>query len=434
MGAAAPGDWFSPAGLGMMPIRMQRTRWVANVRKPLYFAAIPVWSGRRVLFQQARRTPWVAIDAGILLTDMADIARWLMDQFSGAETEILLENYIFEGGVWPGQVLDILVAKARAGVRVHVTLDAIGSHGFPSVWISRLQAAGAHIHWYHRLRFIGMEHRLRRTHRRIIVVDGQWGAVGGFAFADAWLGAGVSNPPYRDALFACRGPIAQHLRLAFARHHPRFSAFARPLPDSGTIRPGPGVDWGKGRLLEGLAAQRRGVRRRFLAILRAARRELWIATPYFNPDPVVRRALQRAAQRGVDVRLLLAGRITDHPLLRFGIQAYYQPLMQAGVRIYEYQGAFLHGKYALADGHWCTVGSANLDFLSLWFNHELNIELRSPLAVILLRSLFVREFAHAQELAVGRWQRRPRWRRTLEWLLSVLDRWVQSRALGRRKY
>lgn len=409
-------------------------RRVAKLRKPLYFAEVRIRPGRRVLLQQTRRTPWVGIDAGILLTEMADIARWLLDQFRGAETEILLENYIFEGGVWPGQVLDILEAKARSGVRVHVTLDAIGSRGFPSAWSSRLRAAGAHVHWYHRLRFIGMEHRLRRTHRRIIVVDGQWAAVGGFAFADAWLGAGEGSPPYRDALFACRGPIAQHLRLAFARHHPDFPALPLPLPDSGAIEAGAAAGWGKGRLLEGLPPRRRGMRRRFLAVLRTARRELWIATPYFNPDPVVRRALQQAARRGVDVRLLLAGRITDHPLLRFGIQAYYQPLMQAGVRIYEYQGAFLHGKYALADGYWVTLGSANLDFLSLWFNRELNIELRSPLAVLLLRSLFVREFAHAQELAMGGWRRRPRWRRTLEWLLAVLDRWAQARALGRRKY
>ena len=412
---------------------MCEARRVAKLRKPLYFAEVPIRPGRRVFLQQTRRTPWVGIDAGILLTEMADIARWLLDQFRGAETEILLENYIFEGGVWPGQVLDILEAKAHSGVRVHVTLDAIGSRGFPSAWSSRLRAAGAHVHWYHRLRFIGMEHRLRRTHRRIIVVDGEWAAVGGFAFADAWLGAGEGSPPYRDALFACRGPIAQHLRLAFARHHPDFPALPLPLPDSGAIEAGAAC-WGKGRLLEGLPPRRRGMRRRFLAVLRTARRELWIATPYFNPDPVVRRALQQAARRGVDVRLLLAGRITDHPLLRFGIQAYYQPLMQAGVRIYEYQGAFLHGKYALADGYWVTLGSANLDFLSLWFNRELNIELRSPLAVLLLRSLFVREFAHAQELAMGGWQRRPRWRRTLEWLLAVLDRWAQARALGRRKY
>ncbi|WP_298170175.1 cardiolipin synthase B [Acidithiobacillus sp.] len=381
-------------------------------------------------FVPGRQKRWEPIPEAVLLSEMSAITEWLELRLLDAHAEILFENYIFAEGDWPERVLRILCDKAVAGVQVYITLDALGSRSFPSGWTTELCAAGAHLHWYHHLQLKGLEKRLRRSHRRVVVVDGQWAVVGGFAIADDWLTGAPGTMPYREMLFACRGNLVEQGRQIFFRHRPE------SLPSLGTaafFQPDT-LWWGHGRFLEGAPPGSLAVRRRLLAAIRAARSSVWIATPYFNPDPIILRAIYHAVQRGVDVRLLLAGRITDHPLLRFGIQAYYQKLMRRGVHIYEYEGAFLHAKYLLVDGFWASIGSANLDFLSLWFNHELNLELRAPLAALLLRTLFLREFAQARKIDPGPWRSRPRWRRIIEWFLAQLDRWVQAHALGQRRY
>ncbi|OCX74027.1 cardiolipin synthase B [Acidithiobacillus thiooxidans] len=373
-----------------------------------------------------------AIPDWALLNDMQSIAAWLETRLSAASSEILLENYIFAAGLWPRQILRILCDKALTGVAVYITLDALGSRSFPESWISELRQSGAHLHFYHRLQLKGLEKRLRRTHRRIVAIDGQWLAVGGFALDDEWLDAKPGSPPYRDMLFACRGALVDRGREIFFRHRPEhLPALPAGVSEEMAFSP---ESWGEGRFLEGTPPASYAVRRRLLAAIRGARQSIWIATPYFNPDPVILRSIYRAVQRGVDVRLLLAGRITDHPLLRFGIQAYYQKLMRRGVHIYEYQDAFLHAKYVLVDRSWATLGSANFDFLSLWFNHELNLELRLARVSLLLHGLFVREFAISRKIDPEPWRKRPYWRRLPECCLAQLDRWVQAHAMGQRRY
>ncbi len=378
-----------------------------------------------------RRSPiWMPAEDWLLLAEMPAIARSLVARLCAAEREILVENYIFQAGDWPEEILDILCAKARDGLRVHLRLDAVGSYSFPESWIARLRAAGGEFEWYHRLVWRSWQKSLRRSHRRMVLVDQTWAAVGGFAFADAWLRGDPGQVPYRELLYACAGPVVLLLRRLFLKNRPLSRQELRAVP-SAVIDAG--VD-AVLRLLAGSPPDRYTIRRRYLAAFRSARESVWIATPYFNPDPIVLSALYGAVRRGVDVRVLLAGRVTDHPLLRLGIQAYYQKLLRHRVRVYEYQESFLHAKYILVDGQWGTVGSANLDFLSLWFNRELNLELKGLVPLTLLRTLFLREFARSQEISVEHWQRRPWWRRPLEWLLAQVDRRIQARALGSRRY
>ncbi|MDD3759255.1 MAG: phospholipase D-like domain-containing protein [Acidithiobacillus sp.] len=378
-----------------------------------------------------RRNPaWLPAEDWTLLTEMPVIARFLLERLRAAKQEILFENYIFQAGNWPEEVFDILCAKARDGVLVHLRLDAVGSRGFPERWIQKLRAAGGTFEWYHRLGWRGWEKSLRRSHRRIVLIDQQWLAVGGFALADAWLRGDPGQLPYRDMLFACRGPIVPLVRRLFLKNRPLSHKELRAASSDAADRRADAIV----RLLAGSPPDRFTIRRRYLAAFRSARGSLWIATPYFNPDPIVLSALYGAVRRGVDVRVLLAGRVTDHPLLRLGIQAYYQKLLRHRVRVYEYQESFLHAKYILVDGQWGAVGSANLDFLSLWFNRELNLEVKGLLPLASLRTLFLREFARSREISAEHWQRRSWWRRPLEWLLAQVDRRIQARALGSRRY
>ncbi|MEW5789985.1 MAG: phospholipase D-like domain-containing protein [Pseudomonadota bacterium] len=373
------------------------------------------------------RGQWHELQDFRLYTEMATIAEAIDTCLLNAREEILLEIYIFEAGDWPARVLDILVAKAEAGVRVHLTLDAIGCMAFPRAWVQRLRQAGAHLVWYHRLDYLNLRQTMRRTHRRILVVDGRFAALGGFAIADAWLTGAWTGQPYRELMVCFGGPLATQMRMAFGSTHRVPLLPLRAAMPGGAAAP----VLGKGRLLLNSPPGRNTIHERLLAAIRAARTHVWIATPYFNPDFWVRRALYQAAHRGVDVRILLPGPLTDHPILRHGVRRYYHRMLAAGVRIFEYSPAFLHSKCTVVDGRWATVGSANLDLLSHWFNRELNLECRGRPLVNLLVTLLSREFQQSQEITLASWLARPRWQRVLENGLGIVDRVLQKSALAR---
>lgn len=370
------------------------------------------------------RGQWRPLEDFHLYTEMPAIAAKITEFLAAAREEILLETYIFEGGDWPAGVVDILTRKAQAGVRVHLTLDALGSLAFPRAWVKQLQQAGVRLAWYNPL---GLRRHIRRTHRRILVIDNALAALGGFAISDVWLKGAWTQQPYRDTLLSFRGEMVGEMRRAFALLHPL------PLPRMPVGGKGRYPFFGKGRLIMNSPPRRRAIHGRLLAVIAAARQQIWIATPYYNPDFWMRRALYKAARRGVDVRVLLPGPLTDHPILRHGCRRYYHKMLAAGVRIFEYLPAFLHGKYVLVDEHWGTVGSANLDLLSHWFNHELNLELRGQPLCQLLESLFLREFEQAPEIDLSAWEARPRWQRYLEDALGIIDRVLQKNMVARYK-
>ncbi|MEK8089290.1 phospholipase D-like domain-containing protein [Thermithiobacillus plumbiphilus] len=376
---------------------------------------------------RGKRGYWHELPGFRLYSEMPEIAAALESYLLEAREEILLEIYIFEAGDWPGRVMDILEAKAQAGLRVRVTLDAIGSMAFPRAWSERLEAAGAQVIWFNRLKFLHLRRTMRRTHRRILVIDGELAVTGGFAIADDWLTGARTGRPYRDLMIAFQGPLVIQMRTAFASVHPHALAplrGGRPVLEAGT-------GLGRGRLLINAPPSRTMIHKRLVAAIRSARREVWIASPYFNPDFWVRRALYRAARRGVDVRILLPGALTDHPILRYGSRRYYHKMLTAGIRIFEYTPAFLHSKCAIVDGRWASVGSANLDLLSHWFNRELNLECRGRPLVSLLVALFSRELRLSREILLQDWQMRPFWERLLEEGLGIVDRLLQRRTLAR---
>lgn len=369
---------------------------------------------------------WHELPGFRLYSEMPEIAAALENYLLGAREEILLEIYIFEAGDWPERIFDCLLAQAEAGLRVRVTLDAIGSMAFPRAWFERLKAAGAQVSWYNRLKFLRLRRTMRRTHRRILVIDGEIAVTGGFAIAEDWLTGAWTGRPYRDLMIAFQGPLVAQMRTAFASAHAHALS---PLRGNRHMAAGPGL--GRGRLLLNAPPSRTMIHKRLVAAIRAARREVWIASPYFNPDFWVRRALYRAARRGVDVRILLPGPLTDHPILRYGNRRYYHKMLASGVRIFEYTPAFMHSKCAIVDGRWATIGSANLDLLSHWFNQELNLECRGRPLVGLLVALFSRELRLSQEILLQDWQVRPVWERLLEEGLGVFDRLLQRRTLAR---
>jgi len=176
--------------------------------------------------------------------------------------------------------------------------------------------------------------------------------------------------------------------------------------------------------------QHRDILQSLIRALNTSKKRIWLATPYFLPTWKVRRALRRAAARGVDVRLLLTGPRTDHPSVRYAGHRYYPRLLKAGVNIFEYQPCFLHLKMVLVDD-WVSIGSCNFDHWNLRFNLEANLEAMDPALTLAVAGSFERDFLVSTEVSLETWQARPLWSRIKQRVWGWVDRLVVN-ALDRR--
>ena len=356
-----------------------------RAQRPAYFGgnAIQVLRGGDALFPAMR----IAIDA--------------------ARTEIWLATYIFHDDPAALALADALVDAARRGVRVHVVIDGFGSKASLPVVRPRLEAAGVEVAvfrpmdtWWRWLQ----PGQLRRLHQKLCVVDGEVAFVGGINLLDDRLDLnhGAIEAPRLDFAVLVRGPlvepVAQTSRAVWNRARlghawrEELSAVARdsqPMQRvQGIVRGlrrahGPAVvddDVELPPLRAALAVrdnlrQRRTIERSYIEAIAGARSRAWIVSPYFYPGRAFRRSLRNAAARGVDVRLLMQGR-WDYRTAAVAARALYAELLGRGIRIYEYTPAFLHAKVAVIDDTWATVGSSNIDPLSLLLNLEANVIVR----------------------------------------------------------
>jgi phosphatidylserine/phosphatidylglycerophosphate/cardiolipin synthase-like enzyme len=174
------------------------------------------------------------------------------------------------------------------------------------------------------------------------------------------------------------------------------------------------------------------IKRSILKRLRGSERVIWMATAYFVPSIKIRRALRRAARRGVDVRVLLPGQHTDHPAVRHAGRRFYLNLLRAGVRIYEYKPRFTHAKLLMCDS-WISIGSSNIDRWNLRWNLEANQEVESAQLASEAEKIFMRDFDQSEEIVLAKWQKRSRWVRMQEWFWGHVDIWL-NRFTERRKF
>jgi len=319
-----------------------------------------------------------AVDAGTgtslrLLENGEEFFPRVFGAIAGARREVLLETFIlFEDKVGL-ELHRHLVAAARRGVRVELTVDGYGSPGFSKGFAAELASAGVRLRVFDpHPRLLGMRlHLFRRLHRKLLVVDGERAFVGGINFSADHL-ADFGPEAKQDYALEARGPVAATIR----------GFMLDALRGDGT-----GEDWRPPRRDDGGDAVRfvvrdnrhhaRDIERAYRAALRAARREAIIANAYFFPGYGFVRDLRQAAARGVEVTLVLQGE-PDSKLARTAARRLYRPLADAGVRLHEYCRRPFHGKVAVFDGEWATVGSSNLDPLSLSLNLEANLFVRDP--------------------------------------------------------
>jgi cardiolipin synthase len=303
---------------------------------------------------------------------------------AGARKEVVLETFIlFEDKVGL-QLRDVLVAAARRGVQVDMTIDGWGSPDLSPEFVSSLCEAGVRLHVFDPgPRPFGLRpNLLRRMHRKIVVVDGHTAFIGGINYSADHL-ADFGPLAKQDWSVEVRGPIVAEIhRFAHAnlaagtRHHPsrRWWRWRRQVRSSPEQQPRAGT--ARAMLVSrDNSYHTTDIEQQYRIAIRAARKRILIANAYFFPGYRLIRDLRRASRRGVDVRLILQG-TPDMAIVKVGASALYSHLTKAGVRIFEYCDRPLHGKVALVDDEWSTVGSSNLDPLSLQLNLEANVVIR----------------------------------------------------------
>src|SRR6185312_9229479 len=288
-----------------------------------------------------------------------------------AQQSVHVEAFLFQPGAITDQFIHALAERARAGVHVRVVLDAIGCFQTPRAYLHELEAAGGKMFWYEPIRWRTLKRINNRTHRELIIVDGQIGFIGGAGISPHWLGGVKGEVPWHDMMCRVRGPLVGGLQTTFAENWLQSSGQILTGPDtfpqccqSGTDadqKPQPGNV--HGIIIDSTPTAAGATRARviFQVLLASAKQSIHINSPYFLPDRSARRQLIEAVRRGVKVQVLAPGEANNHHLTRCTSRRLYGELLQEGVEIYEYQPGMIHKKAMIVDGVWTVVGSTNFD-------------------------------------------------------------------------
>jgi cardiolipin synthase A/B len=340
----------------------------------------------------------------------------MYDAFDNAHRSINFMVYIWEPGEVSDRMFDVLIAACRRGVQVRVLLDGFGGFRCPEDGLDRLREAGGQVAVFRPLRFGKLLRFHRRNHRRAIVVDGHIAFTGGAAVGDKWLGDARNTDEWRDMMVRVTGYLAENLQSAFAELW-AFSTGEMLTGDS--FFPVHAVDPEYAHvesvsIISSPSNEEHPLRLFYYLSFLAARERLWIVSPYFVPDKHLREVVKRRARAGVDVRILLPNKHTDAKPIRWASHSYYQDLLDAGIRIFEYQPTMLHSKLIVVDGAWSIVGSANMDVRSKELNEENVIGVHEHEFAAQLEASVENDLTRSVEIDRTAWRRRGFGKRIVE--------------------
>lgn len=360
-------------------------------------------------FSRAAGAPLSGGNALRLLRDATvNYPAWLA-AIHNATTSIHFENYIIQDDAIGREFIEALAERARAGVKVRLLYDWMGSFMVSSrAFFQPLVEAGGEVRVFNPLRFDQPLGWLTRDHRKVLVVDGRTGFVSGLCVSQRWLG-GNDGVPWRDTGLEIQGPAVADIQAAFAQ---TWALCGLPLPTGEC--PAPASLPPAGDILLRVIASSpytSGLYRLDQLIAAMAQESLWLTDAYFLGTPAYVQALCAAAQDDVDVRLLVPS-TSDIPLISPFSRAGYRPLLEAGVRVFEWNGPMLHAKSAVADGRWARVGSSNLNLASWISNYEMDIAVDDERFAAEMEAMYLEDLEQATEIVLSpHHQIRPRGRR-----------------------
>ncbi|HVN33010.1 MAG TPA: phospholipase D-like domain-containing protein [Thermoanaerobaculaceae bacterium] len=340
----------------------------------------------------------------------------ILEAIHGARASVNIELYIFAKGMMAEQFVEALCAKAREGIEVRVLVDAVGER--LGKLGDKLKECGVNFQIYKPRKLFSIAKTGDRTHRKIITVDGRIGFTGGLAIDDRWAGDARNPDEWRDTVVRVEGPAVLLLQRVFLEDW---------LYTTGEVLDGPRQfpvaqevgDVKAQAVASSRTSQLSGAKLHYYIPMQAARDHIWIENAYFLPDKDIRVALCAAARRGVDVRVVVPGEHIDIKAVRYAARGYYEELLKAGVKIYEYQPTMIHCKVMVVDGVWSSIGSMNFTARSMKANAEANVAIYDEVFACEVRTVIEADIARSEQILLERWKKRGSGERTKEWFYGL---------------
>jgi len=374
-------EWFSSMNLMATPPK-QDLKVLENVLRRL--TSIPFTRGNQVE----------------LLLDGEETYRVMLEAIASAESYIFVQFYIVRDDSTSRNLCEALIEKARTGVQVYFLYDEIGSIELPDSYFEPMRQASINISGFKTTK--GWKNRFQinfRNHRKILVVDGKIGFIGGHNLGDEYLN-------YRDTSMRIKGPAVQQIQLTFLKDW--FWATSKIPLNNKAVIPSNKVDQVVAIVSTGPADTINNCSVLFTTLINIARQRLWITSPYFVPDDVIVRALQTAALRGVDVRILLPCK-ADQKLVELASYTYFEDMTNCGVRLFRYRNCFMHQKVILIDDHLAGIGTVNLDNRSLYLNFEVTGLVADHSFAKRVETMLKEDLANCEEVHCSHFDERPVW-------------------------
>jgi cardiolipin synthase A/B len=376
----------------------------------------------RRLFEEAIGAPFTEGNRIRRLRNGDQIFPAMLDAIARAERSVELLSYVYWRGAIAVRFAEALAAKAREGVAVRVLLDAWGAAPMSRELIATMEAGGVVLRWFRPLRPLRLGQAMRRTHRKVLVVDGRVGFTGGVGIAEEWCGDARDPSEWRDSHFRLRGPAVRGLRAAFFGNWAEAVAGEEGISDlpEALAADGDAAEDDAPEAAAGGAAAVQVVRSSASfgwsdvaammdVAIASARRSLRIGTAYFTPDDATVARLVAAAGRGVDVEVMLPWPHTDVRISQLAGARAFTPLLRAGVRIQVFQPTMYHAKILLLDGGAAIVGSANFNRRSAWQDEEVCLVCLDPALARVLARDWEEDLRRCRPIELSRWRRRGAW-------------------------
>ena len=323
-----------------------------------------------------------------------------------ARKTITFESYIYWSGDIGRQFADALAERARAGVKVHLLLDWLGSSKLDPAQLALMEDAGVNVRKFHKPAWYHLAHMNNRTHRKVLVVDGKVGFTGGVGIADQWSGHAQDPDHWRDTHYRVEGPVVAQMQSVFLDNWVKVTGDVKHGDDYFPVL----SPRGNSRAQMFSSSPQGGsesMHLMYLLAITAATRSIQLSSAYFVPDALTLKALAAAAKRGVRVQIITPGEHMDAETVRRASRARWGELLEAGIEIAEYQPTMFHCKVMVVDDLWVSVGSTNFDTRSFALNDEANLNVLDAEFARRQVADFERDFKQSKRVTLEAWKARP---------------------------
>jgi cardiolipin synthase len=356
-----------------------------------------------------------------ILTDGDTFYPAMLEAIRSARETINMECYIFKKGDTADAFIEALCERAKAGVRVTLVVDAIGSFGAFRKSKKPLEAAGCRVAAYQRFNWYRLSRLNNRTHRELLVVDGTVAFVGGAGVADWWAKPTRGKPRWRDMMARIEGPVVADIAGVVAENWVECCGEILTSPE--TYKRHAKVGTVAAFAVKSSPSDRSTVSRvLFQTLIEGANAKVRVSTAYFLPDTAFRQAIRRTVGRGVDMMVVVPGSHTDQRWVRLASRRMYGQMLEAGMRIFEYERGMTHVKTLLVDDMWAIIGTTNLDNRSFEHNDEVNVAFRDAGVTARLMQDFERDLSRSREITLHDWRHRPLWEKLIGSIAWILER------------